>query len=205
MGFYRYSHWLERIEIREECHYEIYIFIFIAFFTGTVNAQGVTGSTFGLGAKIGFSKDFGALSGAELYYKTGNWQYELYSSSSSVNLHHSFSKEIEQPDVFAGATTQGKIISMLASVEHTGFNLRWFFSGSTNIGIGYTQYNLSVDYEIVSDDETENYKNIVSSDSSALTASFGNQWKFGIFYLGFDWIYSFQPTAVAEEGLTQSK
>jgi hypothetical protein len=174
-------------------------------FSSSALSQGVATSTYGVGGKVGFSKELGGLVGGELYYKTGSWQFELYSTSSAVNLHHTFSKQIEQADVFAGATVQGELTKMATTTSHTGLNVRWFFSGSMNLGFGYAQYQVDVDYEILSDDGSETYANIATAQTNAMTVSFGNQWKlFGFAYLGLDWISSFQPTLVELEGVTQS-
>ena len=82
------------------------------------------------------SLDMGMLTGYETYYKTGNWQFEIFSMSSSVDKSEEFAQDIERDNVFSGGVNQGTITGMDVASEGMGFNVRWFMSGSTNIAIG---------------------------------------------------------------------
>ena len=89
--------------------------------------------------------------------------------------------------------------------SQAGLNIRWFFSGSTNIGLGYAEYKVETDYKLLSSDGAESYSNKATVNTSAMTISFGNQWKlFGFSYFGFDWIASFLPTQVENSEVTLS-
>ena len=180
--------------------------VFILALSASGYAQDVPGSSsYGIGARTGFSQDLGSLFGGELSYKSGSFQYELYSASSTINLKHSFSTEIEEPEVFTGSVAQGDIETMNAATSQLGLNVRWFFSGSTNLGFGFTQYKVDVDYELLSSDTTEAYSNKASAKTNAITISFGNQWRLlGFAYFGFDWIASFLPSKVENDSVTLS-
>jgi hypothetical protein len=179
------------------------IFIASAAFlvtTFSYGQEGLGGNTIGFGAKLGVPlemENIGMLNGYEMYYKTGNWQFELFRAETSGDIAKPFSTSIEEDNVYAGGIEQGDITDMLVTAESMGFNVRWFFSGSTNIGFGYSQYAVNVDYGLLSSDSTEIYENTISAQTSALHVSFGNQWKlYDYSYFGVDWVSSIIPSKV---------
>lgn len=199
---------MKKLENKYNKTFLLAVALFLAgYLTASANAQVAT-SKWGLGGKVGSSIEadgLGSLVGGEMYYRSGSFQYELFSTSSSVNLKHRISKEIAEADVFTASTPQGTLDEMNAAISHSGLQVRWFLSGSRNIGFGYSQYEISVPYKIVSDDTSETYENTVTGSTSAMLLTFCNQWKlFNFAYFGIDWITSFIPTALEIDALTQS-
>ena len=91
--------------------------------------DGYGSDTFGIGYKGGMSLELGQMHGWETYYKSGNWQYEFYMTSSSVDMAEEFAKEAVEPSTFAGQLIS-TIDRMDVTTDQLGLNLRWFFNGS---------------------------------------------------------------------------